>query len=210
MMDEEYEVIWWRIISMANFRTRHGFNDDEVVSALQKQIRRGVEDDAFYWAFELCEDGENEKGFLSLKNHLMTIAYEDIGLGDPDIVLQTSIGIRDMERLFKINNERWRVILSYIILRLCRAEKSRISDHFTQYIHHVWKHKSPDEMEVTIPDYALDMNTAQGNLIGRTKKSDQGIEHFIEEGEILANENPDIRDIYEQEAHNILRGEKRK
>ena len=35
---------------MTNFQTQHGFNDDEVVGTLQKQIRQGIEDDALYWA----------------------------------------------------------------------------------------------------------------------------------------------------------------
>jgi replication-associated recombination protein RarA len=45
---------------MTNFQTQHGFNDDEVVSALQKQIRRGIEDDALYWALEICSNGRNK------------------------------------------------------------------------------------------------------------------------------------------------------
>ena len=40
---------------MANphLRTRHNYDAFEVVSALQKCIRRGLEEDALYWAYEL-------------------------------------------------------------------------------------------------------------------------------------------------------------
>ncbi len=188
---------------MANYQTSHGFNDDEVISALQKQIRRGIEDDALYWALEICENGKSKSGFGRLRNRLMIISYEDIGLGDPEVVLEISIAIRDMDKLYKAKNDGWKIILSYIILRLCRAKKSRITDHFQNYIGHVWKNKTPEEMEIEIPDYAIDMHTSKGNLKGRSKGSKKGIEQFINEGEKLKNKNDEIKDIYEKEVHRI-------
>ena len=35
--------------------TRNHYQYDEVVSALQKEIRRGNEFNAFFWGLELCE-----------------------------------------------------------------------------------------------------------------------------------------------------------
>jgi len=37
--------------------TKHGFNLDEVVSVLQKSIRRGMEEESLFWAVELAESG---------------------------------------------------------------------------------------------------------------------------------------------------------
>lgn len=192
-------------LKMTHFQTRHGFNDDEVTSALQKQIRRGIEDDALYWALELCNDGKNKSGFSRLCHRLLTIAYEDVGLGDTGIVLQVSLAVRDMEKMYAKNLEGWRIILSYVILLLCRAQKSRIGDHFLRYIQFVWSEKTPKEMEVAIPDYAVDMHTSRGTLMGRSKGSLKGVNHFIQEGEKLVNENEDIHDIYKAEAQRILR-----
>jgi replication-associated recombination protein RarA len=194
---------------MANYQTKHGFNDDEVVSALQKQIRRGVEDEALYWALELCENGAHKSGFSRLRNRLIIISYEDIGIGDPETVLQVSIAIRDMEKLWKKDNAGWKIILAYIILKMCRSKKSRITDHFQTVMDYVWNEKKPEEMDIQIPDYAVDMHTSQGNLRGRTKGSLKGIEHFIKEGGKLENINTEIEDVYKKQAHHILKKNKK-
>ena len=194
---------------MTNFQTQHGFNDDEVISALQKQIRRGVEDDALYWALEICSNGRNTSGFNRLKNLLTTITYEDIGLGNPEVVFQVSIALRDMKKMYDNKNETWKSILSYIVLLLCRTEKSRITKHFAKYIDDVWTNRTPEEMEIEIPDYAVDMNTSQGNALGRTNNSSKGIKHLIEHGEYLENENIEVKDIYKKEIHRILLKDKK-
>lgn len=194
---------------MANYQTKHGFNDDEVVSALQKQIRRGIEDDAMYWALELCENGNHKSGFSRLRNRLMIISYEDIGMGDPETVLQVSIAIRDMEKLWKNSNPGWHIVLSYIILKLCRAKKSRVTDNFQTVVDYIWNEKKPEEMDIEIPDYAIDMHTSQGNLMGRTKGSLRGIEHFINEGGKINNSNTEIKDVYKKQADHILKKNKK-
>ena len=194
---------------MTNFKTKHGFNDDEVFSALQKQIRRGIEDDALYFALEICDNGQNKNGFYKLRNKLLMIAYEDIGLGNPDVVLQVSLALRDMERMYKSENDGWKLILAHTILILSRTEKSKISDHFQKYVEYIWEKKTPEEMEVEIPDYALDINTSKGNKMGRKKGSLKGLEHFIEFSEKLENENPDVNNIYKKEVYKILKEEKK-
>ena len=148
-------------------------------------------------------------GFSHLRNRLMIIAYEDIGIGNPEVVLQVSIALRDMKKMYNNKNEIWKLILSHIILLLCRAEKSRITEHFTKYIDDVWMNKTPEEMEKEIPDYALDIHTSQGNAIGHTKDSLKGVKHFIEHGEHLENENTEINDIYKKETHCIWLKEKK-
>ena len=92
------------------------------------------------------------------------------------------------------------MILSFIILSLCRAKKSRITDHFKMLLRNKFNQK---EKYYEIPDFALDMHTSQGNLLGRSKGSKQGIEHFINEGEKLINENPELNDIYKHETQKI-------
>jgi hypothetical protein len=58
-----------------------GYRQDEVVSALQKAIRRGLEDDALYWAVELDESGWGEYCW----SRLFVIVSEDVGLAEPHL-----------------------------------------------------------------------------------------------------------------------------
>jgi replication-associated recombination protein RarA len=188
---------------MAHYQTIHGFNDDEVISTIQKEIRRGLEQNAMYWALELAETGKSSFGVLV--SRLKVILYEDIGLGDPDIILRVSKAIDDMKDMYKSNTGDWKMVLSFIILSLCRAKKSRITDHFKESIVFSWENISSKELDMKIPDYALDMHTSKGNLMGRTKGSSEGVEHFIKVGEYLNNENPELKDIYKAEALKIWR-----
>src|SRR5688500_262592 len=55
---------------------------DEAVSALQKMIRRGLEEDALFVAIGLFDSGYG----MALARRLPAIAGEDIGLAAPDIV----------------------------------------------------------------------------------------------------------------------------
>ncbi len=60
-------------------KTKGGYLLDEVVSALQKCIRRGREEEAMYWALEMAESGCGKY----LWRRLMIIGAEDVGLADP-------------------------------------------------------------------------------------------------------------------------------
>ena len=63
--------------------TKHWYLFDEVVSSLQKSIRRGLNDEAIFWAGELYHSGHE---FFLFKK-LFTIAIEDVGLAVPDLLL---------------------------------------------------------------------------------------------------------------------------
>ncbi len=181
---------------MGHYQTRHGYSDDELVSALQKDIRRGNEEQAMHWALEL--GGEGASGFGQLASRLTVIAYEDVGLGDPAVVQRVCSALRDMRDMYRNDRGEWQMVLAYIILLLCRSRKSRITCHFLQVMRHRHETGQPD-----VPDYALDMHTSAGALRGRTKGSARGIRHFIEEGERLADES-DVADVYRDEAIELL------
>ena len=62
---------------MTKFQTKkHGYADDEVKSAIQKEIRRGNEENAMYWALEIATESKSSFGWL--RNRLKIILYEDI------------------------------------------------------------------------------------------------------------------------------------
>lgn len=191
---------------MTKFQTRkHDLNDDEVKSALQKEIRRGNEEEAMYWALELaCEydKKENPLGKSSwtwLCNRLKIIAYEDIGIADSEKVLKVSKAVDDMGFLRDKNNREWEMVLAHIILLLCRSKKNRINDHFKVSMKQKWNNEKKE-----IPDYAVDMHTTRGNKNGRKKHTQKGLEHFIEEGEKLENKKKlKNDDFYKEKAYKI-------
>ena len=65
-------------------RTKNGFDYYEAISALQKSIRRSLEEETVFWGIELFESGY----VGHLWNRLFIIAHEDIGLAEPSFTQQ--------------------------------------------------------------------------------------------------------------------------
>ena len=63
------------------FKTRKGYDFFEVISALQKAIRRCEEENAVYWALELYKSGFSK----ALWSRLLVITSEDVGLAEHGI-----------------------------------------------------------------------------------------------------------------------------
>jgi replication-associated recombination protein RarA len=169
------------------FSEKHGYVMFEVVSALQKSIRRGDEESAMWWALEMLPRYESW-----MWRRLMVIAQEDIGLAAPDVVQFVTgqcnawFTMRDLGA-----KGECRLVLANTILAMCRAHKSRLADHFQAVVsrlHHVEKR--------SIPDHALDKHTLRGKQMGR------GVEHWLLEGAHLENENG-THDPYQDAAWEI-------
>ena len=133
-----------------------------------------------YWALEIGGDGSSPQGFSRMINRLRVITYEDIGLGDD--ISSILIALMDLEK----KSSEWKLTLSYIILKMCRAKKSRITDDFLHTVEIMRKGYNKPE----IPDYALDIHTTKGRKLGR------GSAHFRNIGSKLKNENRKIDNIY--------------
>jgi replication-associated recombination protein RarA len=163
---------------VSRLHTSGGYRYDQTVSALQKMIRRGMEREAMYFAIEL------ESKFPShLWNRLITIANEDIGLADPHVTIYVDV----LRKHYEDGRRRGAgLALANAILALCRAEKSRLSDHFQSAMYRTTE-------RIEIPDVAFDKHTQQGRSMGR------GWEHFLTEGVKLVPES-DIPDSYREEA----------
>jgi len=171
--------------------TANGYPFGEVTSALQKTIRRGLEEEAMYWAVEM------ETRFHEyLWKRLQVISIEDIGIADPQVVLY----VAEMRRLYaelkseydkepERKSRSFRMALSNAVLAMCRARKSRIGDEFQIAIYgrieRGWK--------LDIPDYALDIHTGRGRKMGRDAR------HFWTEGVQLSNKSS-LRNPYAEEA----------
>lgn len=167
----------------------HGFDMFEVASALQKEIRRGNEEDAMYWALEFLPKYE---GWLWRR--LLVIANEDIGIADMNVVQFVTSQCNGWFTVRYLNGKNeCKLVLANTILAMCRAEKCRLSDHF-QIVVDIENDRNRHE----IPDYALDKHTRRGKSMGR------GVDHWLEHGAVLSPES-EIEDLYAERAHEIWR-----
>lgn len=153
-------------------KTPKGYDLYELLSALQKCIRRNMEYEAVHFAVELEEFNPT-----ALWNHLKIYASEDIGCANPIMPLL----IENLHKNYsasKLEN-KYRLFLVNAVVCLCRSPKSRITDDLLNVVYSERQHgnKLPN-----IPDFALDMHTQKGHEMGR------GAEHFFNEGCKLENE----------------------
>jgi replication-associated recombination protein RarA len=159
-------------------KTLHGLPADHVISALQKEIRRGNAENACLLAYEMAISSPALEDYLWQR--LKVISVEDIGFGElmAPVLLQSlyamtaacdrSTGER---KLYAIHATRY----------LCLCRKDRSSDEMINWIAH-----SVDQGKLLpqIPDYALDMHTAEG------KKKGRGRRYFFEVASRLDPELP--------------------
>jgi replication-associated recombination protein RarA len=165
-----------------------GYLCGEVASALQKDIRRGNEREAVFWATELALSGFSNYCWKRLR----IIASEDVGLGSPmmPVLVRTLYENFVEQKKADGGDERNAMLfLVHAVLALSRAEKSRMVD--TAYV--VAMGGSSGRPHPEIPDYALDMHTGAGRRMKR------GVEHFYREGAVVAPAAP-IDDPYLEEA----------
>lgn len=147
----------------------------EVASAFQKSVRRGLEEDAMYWAVELFNSGYDEYLWKRIK----IISSEDIGLAEPNIAANISglySSYLEQKKKKDESNQPERLFLTHAVLMLCRSKKSRVVDHA---LIHFWRTHPYNHKQ--IPDCALDKHNERGRKLGR------GWKHFFEEGTTLEN-----------------------
>ena len=168
--------------------TINGYDVWECISAFQKSIRRGLEEDAMYWAVELIESGF----FNIVKSRIRVIAHEDIGIADKLGFLCALRSLDDLEYWHSRKKGSWRLALANVILSLCRSKKSREADHFQCVIIGM---RNLFNRKLDMPDYAIDKHTMRG------KKMKRGILHFLKYSAKLEPPNPE--DKYEDRAAKI-------
>ena len=170
------------------FRTKRGYDIFELLSALQKDIRRGNEYEAMFWAVEL--ESINP---VMLWNRLTIIVSEDISIANQPLAILIDVLRKWYFDLKEKKKDAYRILLAQAILALCRSPKSRIA---TNLVHVVYGEIQFLNKNLEIPDYALDMHTLRG------KKMKRGFGHFFEEGSKLNNEA--FVDPYKKRAEEIL------
>ena len=164
--------------------TRKNYDFFEASSAFQKSIRRGEEKNALFFAHELYCSGYS--GYVWKRILVMT--SEDIGLANPQLASQIMSLYQMWEVIAKKNIEEASMPCIQAIVLLCRSEKSRMIDEYK-----IWLFKTDYAPEV--PDYALDIHTRRGKIMGKTHKD------FLEEGQKINNEvltftPPEVKEFY--------------
>lgn len=140
--------------------TRNGYAGDEVISALQKSIRRGLEEQACMFAYEMyISSPELEE---KMWRRLLTISVEDIGMGNPMAAIMVN-NLFEMRKNFDYGDGDRPMYFIHAIRYLCQCEKDRSSDLLKNIcIKSFAMGRFPE-----IPDYALDKHTQRGQEMGR-------------------------------------------
>jgi len=167
--------------------TKHGYSFDEVTSALQKEIRLGNEENAFYWALELYE-----VAYYYVWKRLLIIASEDVGMAAPGVVQQVIALSQGWEMAKKTSFYVDPQSVVMAVMLLCRSPKSTEVDDAKNLILNRMKRGVRLEM----PGYALDAHTKRGRENGETEKSwyetRNGMIGSNPYREKLIAENPDL------------------
>ena len=138
----------------SNIVSRNGIPGDELISMLQKSIRRGIEENALAAAYEMYITSPqfHEK----MWRRLLAISVEDIGFGNSDAPVQVYTLFK-MAQEFPYADGDQPMFFMHAIRYLCRCKK--------------WEHGKKPE----VPDYAYDLHTRKGRAMGRDEM------HFLTE-----------------------------
>lgn len=169
-----------------------GHQGYELISAMQKFIRRAKEKEALYCFYEL----ESMGAYHIAKNRLMITVYEDCGIENPELLNSIPMHISQMDTFRKNDNGAWRLILGNIVLQACRGFKTRIADHFVSSVAFEMVNGLKYDFMQDKYNFIFDKHTLQGKRMGR------GNEHFFQEAVKLDLSNVDT-DYRIEELENI-------
>lgn len=165
-------------------KTYHGFPADQIISALQKEIRRGHEENAVLLAYEMILTSPALEDYLWYR--LKVISVEDVGFGDVNapVLVQS---LYQMTSSFDRSVGERKLFAVHAVRYLCRCLKDRSSDEMVNWVIHA---SEQGKAIPVIPEYALDMHTAEGKKKGRGRK------HFFSEASKISPELPNREKTY--------------
>ncbi|MEF2070093.1 AAA family ATPase [Consotaella aegiceratis] len=155
--------------------TLHDLPADEVISALQKCLRRGLKENALLIAYEMFMTSAEMEEFLW--SRLCVIAVEDVGSGNPMLPVLIDTLYRTHSRYPRPDGDRF-LFAAHAIRMIADSKKDRTSDDMVNFarLENQVRDKAPP-----IPDFAIDMHTRRGWDMGR------GYEHFMREASRVEN-----------------------
>lgn len=167
-------------------RTLHDLPADEVISSLQKEIRRGNLENAALLAYEMVTTSAELEEYLW--GRLQVISVEDVGYGNIQAPILIETLYQMHKRLERPRGDRYLYAL-HAVRVLAESQKERGSDDLLNWVRWVMTNNG---VLPTIPDYALDMHTRRGQEMGRDH------EHFLKEASKVAPEVPNIDKTYHE------------
>jgi replication-associated recombination protein RarA len=165
--------------------TQGGYRLSEVISALQKEIRRGNEREAMFWALELIPRYERY-----LWRRLLVIVNEDIGIANLEAIRMVPELRRQYFETRAYGTGAWKLVLANCILLMSRSDKCRAADYFQCCV----VDERGKGLRLKIPDYSLCKHTLKGKQMGR------GFQHWFDEGCKLVPEAKAEFETYRDEA----------
>ena len=141
--------------------TEHGFPADEVISALQKCLRRGMLDNVLLLGWEMYLTGPEMEEMLW--SRLCVVAVEDIGLGNPQAPILVETLYQQHQRYQRPSGDRF-LFAAHAIRVLASSSKDRTSDDMVNWAKQIM---ALGERLPEIPDVALDLHTGRGQQMGR-------------------------------------------
>ncbi len=171
----------------ANVTTRNKIPGDEIISMLQKSIRRNKPHDALCAAYEMYITSPQFED--KMWRRLLAISVEDIGFGNTDApsVIYTLNNIR---KEFPYTDGDRPIFFVHAIRFLCKQQKERSSDNIKNMVIKDFKHGRGAK----VPDYAYDIHTLKGREMGRDEV------HFLTEASkvIPQLQGEDIQKVYNE------------
>lgn len=159
---------WTKVVSP------RGVPVDQLVSVLQKEIRRGNVDNAVLAAYEMLSTSEEAGEHLWLR--LKIISVEDVGMGEP----LSPVLVNCLHENYRATTGGERIMMAVHAVRfLAQAKKDRTSSEHSDLV--VTLVERGDQV-VSVPDYALCVHTRAGQELGR------GLVQWWENGARVTNE----------------------
>lgn len=153
-------------------KTRNGYAADEVISSLQKLIRRGKEEEACEFGYELYITSPHAEE--KMWKRLIAISVEDIGMGDPNAAILVN-NLHEMSQKFPYGDGDRPLFMFHAIRYMCAAEKDRSSDLLKNIVSKNFAMGNLPE----VPEFAIDKHTVRGQELGKESM------HFLEEASFV-------------------------
>ena len=149
--------------------TNGGLAADEVISTLQKSIRRGDVLNGVRCAVEMEATSDDLDRYLWDRLHV--IAVEDVGFAQP-AAIATIVALDIARQRFPPGSHDRQLFAVHAVRVLAESAKDRSNDELANVV----RLDADAGVLPEIPDHALDMHTRRGQQMGR------GLPHFLSEG----------------------------
>ena len=140
-------------------RTAHNFPADEIISAVQKEIRRGNTENAALIAYEMLSTSEALEEYLW--GRLQVISVEDVGYGNLNAPILIETLYQMHLRIPRPRGDRY-LFAIHAVRVLCQSQKERGSDDLNNWVNQAVEKKGVLPL---IPDYAIDMDAVAAQAL---------------------------------------------